>query len=79
MTRHAEARLNERVRDCHKDIAARLMNAAMDVYDTALVAKVSDRLSLVVIARGFTASTTFYCETNRVTVSHLHVSTIVTL
>lgn len=79
MTHHAQSRLNERVKPQHKDIAARLLDMALDRYDTALTSEVKPGLSLVVIARAFKPSTVYYCETYRVTTSHLHVSTIVTL
>ena len=77
MTKHAELRLNTRVKPSHQAVCAKLVNAAYDHYSTALVSQVDDRTALVVIARGFVPVTVMYARTAQVNPAHLRVDSIV--
>ena len=77
MTKHAEYRLNSRVKPSHADVCAKLISAAHSHDSTALVAQVDAKTALIVIARGYVPVTVMYARVQQVNTAHLRVETIV--
>lgn len=79
MTKHAEYRLLNRIRQSDKDTALKLLNAAEGRSNAALVAKSACGAALVVIVREYRVVTLMYARQAQITLAHLRVNEIITL